>query len=233
MTTPAPPIIPPSPVTSTQTSVAPTIPTQPVPGAPVPVTAGVPLNFDVAAWQLEQKNKKETQKARSKASQAAIDIRKLYWPEVGDEDLWLLGDRKRGGFAQVPRTLSLVMNIINDITKRKYGKSVPAGKTYLVLWLHHFSEGLVKIHSEADAAYEAGYDGQRNITTFRSHMKILQEIGFVDFRDGPKGPMQYVLMRSPYKVLKQLHADKLVSTKQYAALIERVNDIGSRDELED
>lgn len=205
---------------------------------PVLPTTLLPTPFDATA-HLEAKNQKQTAKAHSKAKQSAIDIRKLYWPEVTDEELWLLGDRKRGGFAQVPRPLSLVMNIINDITKRKYGKSVPAGKTYLVLWLHHFSEGLVKIQSEADAAYEAGYDGQRNITTFRAHMKILQEIGFIDFRKGPKGPMQYVLMRSPYKVLKKLHSEKdehgmqLVSDEQYAALLERVNDIGSRDELED
>jgi hypothetical protein len=182
---------------------------------------------------LPDKNKKETAKAHSKAKQTAIDIRKVHWPEVKDEDLWLLGERKRGGFAQVPRTLSIVMNIINDITKRKWGKSVPVGKTYFVLWLHHFDEGLVRINSEADAAYEAGYDGQRNISTFRSHMKMLQDIGFIDFRKGPRGPMQFVLMRSPYKVLKQLHTEGLVPPEQYAALVERLIDIGSRSELED
>lgn len=64
-------------------------------------------------------------------------------------------------------------------------------------------------------------------------MKILQEVGFIDFRGGPRGPMHYVLMYSPYKVLKKLHADGLVSAKQYAALTGRVNDIGSRSELED
>jgi hypothetical protein len=235
---------------SDQTAAAPATPaptSAPLPIGPAPAapTTALPFPFvatpPVTAASLEAKNKKETAKGHSKAKQAAIDIRKLYWPEVKDEDLWLLDkdSKKRGGFAQVPRTLSLVMNIINDITKRKYGKSVPAGKTYLVLWLHHFSEGLVKIQSEPDAAYEAGYDGQRNVSTFRAHMKILQEVGFIDFRRGPKGPMQYVLMRSPYKVVKKLHDEKdehgvqLVSDEQYAALIERVNDIGSRDELED
>jgi hypothetical protein len=229
------PFVPPPTVEPTAAATA--FPFSQVPQVPAPPVPTVGLTLEAAmaaaAASLETKNKKETLKAHSKAKQAAIDIRKVHWPEVQDEDLWLLGDRKRGGFAQVPRTLSLVMNIINDITKRKYGKSVPAGKTYLVLWLHHFSEGLVKIASEADAAYEAGYDGQRNITTFRAHMKILQEIGFIDFRSGPRGPMHYVLMYSPYKVLKKLHVDKLVSAKQYAALTERVNDIGSRSELED
>ena len=236
--------VPPAPtpvVPAVLASVSPPLATAPTPVAP---TTMLPVPFDAAALAaaaLEQKNKKQTAKVNSKAKQASIDIRKLHWPEVKDEDLWLLdaATKKRGGFSRVPRTLGLMINIVNNITKRMYGKSVPAGKTYLVLWMHHFSEGLVKIHSEADAAYEAGYDGQRNITTFRTHMKILQEIGFIDFRKGPKGPMQYVLMRSPYKVLKKLHAEKdkhgmqLVSNEEYAAVIERVNDIGSRDELED
>lgn len=174
---------------------------------------------------------KQQSNKHQKAKQTAIEIRKLHWPEVKDDDLWLLSDRKRGGFAQVPRPLSLVMNIINDITKRKYAKAVPAGKTFLVLWLHHYGEGLVKIDSEADAAYEAGYGGERNISTFRAHMKILQEIGFIDFRAGTKGPMQYVLMRNPYAVVKRLHGEKLVSDQQFAALIERTNAIGSGDEL--
>lgn len=208
----------------------------PVPAAPgtaAPSTPGV----DLSAVFLDSRNVKQASDRHAKAKQSAIDIRKLYWPHVKDEDLWLLTDRKRGGFAQVPRTLSIVMNIINDITKRKYSKAMPAGRTYLVLWLHHFGEGLVKIASEAEAAYEAGYGGQRNVATFRSHMKILQEIGFVDYRKGPKGPMHYVLMRSPYGVVKKLHSEvdelgeKWVSDEHFAALVERVNDIGSRDEL--
>jgi hypothetical protein len=255
MTTTDPtPVVPPAP-----TSAAPTVPLPPTANVPPAVSNPLPtatapyvppvsiIPFDAAAFaatqaaHVEQKNKKQTAKANSKAKQASIDIRKLHWPEVKDEDLWLLdaATKKRGGFSQVPRTLALMLNIINNIAKRMYGKSIPAGKTYLVLWMYHFSEGLVKIHSEAVAAYEAGYDGQRNVTTFRAHMKLLQEIGFIDYRKGPKGPMQYVLMRSPYKVLKKLHGEKdkngmqLVSDEEFAAVIERVNDIGSRDELED
>ncbi len=237
--------VPPPPLTVPPSVSAP-LPTVALPGVPfvAPPPGSTTLNFDAAAFaaaQLEQKNKKQAAKANSKAKQASIDIRKLHWPEVKDEDLWLLdaATKKRGGFSQVPRPLPLIINIINNIAKRMHGKSIPAGKTYLVLWMHHFSEGLVKIHSEADAAYEAGYDGQRNITTFRAHMKLLQEIGFIDYRKGPKGPMQYVLMRSPYKVLKKLHGErdakgmKLVADEEFAAVIERVNDIGSRDELED
>ncbi len=180
-----------------------------------------------------QLNGKQHAKRVSKAQQTAIEIRNLHWPEVKAEDLWLLGDRKRGGFAQVPRTLSMMMNVINDITKRKTGKAVPAGKTYLVLWLHVFDEALVRIDSEADAAFEAGYEGERNVTTFRNHMNMLKELGFIDFRRGTKGPMQYVLMLNPYKVVKQLYAAGLIPNTQYAALLERASAIGSSQELKE
>ncbi|MBO7837761.1 hypothetical protein [Burkholderia pseudomallei] len=176
---------------------------------------------------------KQHAKRISKAQQTAIEIRNLHWPDVKAEDLWLLGDRKRGGFAQVPRPLAMMMNVINDITKRKTGKAIPAGKTYLVLWLHVFDEALVRIDSEADAAFEAGYEGERNVSTFRNHMKMLKELGFIDFRKGTKGPMQYVLLLNPYKVVKKLHTAGLVPDTQYAALLERASAIGSSQELKE
>lgn len=203
-----------------------------------PATPAVPDAAAILATKVEAPNVKQAQKKGEKAKQTNIDLRKVHWGDVKDDDIWLLNnERKRSGFAQVPRPLSLVINIINDIAKKKYGKAVPAGKTYFVLWLHHYGEGLVRIASEAEAAYEAGYGGQRNVSTFRLHMEILKEIGFIDFRKGVKGPMHYVLLLNPYAVVKRLHEQKdefgvkLVSDEQYAALVERVNDIGSRSEL--
>lgn len=208
-----------------------TVPPAPLVGA-APST-GPATTSTLAALFASQVNTKQHAKRVSKAQQAAVEIRNLHWPDVKPEDLWLLGDRKRGGFAQVPRTLSMMMNVINDITKRKTGKAVPAGKTYLVLWLHVFDEALVRIDSEADAAFEAGYEGERNVTTFRNHMNMLKELGFIDFRRGTKGPMQYVLLLNPYKVVKQLHAAGLIPNTQYAALIERTSAIGSSKELKE
>ena len=178
-------------------------------------------------------NSKQHVKRMSKQQQLIIEIRNIHWPDVKAEDLWLLDDGKRGGFAQVPRTLSTMMTIINDIIKRRDGKAMPAGKTYLVLWLHVFGAGMVRIDSEEDAAFEAGYGGERNVSTFRTHMKMLRELGFIDFREGPKGPMQYVLMLNPYKVMKRLQIAGLVPLKQYVALLERASVIGSGKELKD
>lgn len=176
-------------------------------------------------------NQKRHAQRMSKVRVANLAIRETYWPGIKAEELWLLEDGKRGGFAQVPRTLSIMMNLINDITKRREGKAVPAGKTYLVLWLKVFDDGFLRIDDEKDAAFDAGYEGERNVTTFRAHMRILQELGFIDFRAGHKNPTQYVLMRNPYKVVKRLFEAKLVPEKHYTALIERLSAIGSAKEL--
>jgi hypothetical protein len=226
-----PPAVPPAP------------PQSPVQAAVAAVVPPAPLSSTGAALlssTIEAPNVKQAQKKAEKAKQTNIDLRKVHWADVKDEDIWLLSnEHKRFGFAQVPRTLSLVINIINDIAKKKYGKAIPAGKTYFALWLHHYGEGLVRIASEAQIAYEAGYGGQRNVSTFRQHMEVLKQIGFIDFRKGVKGPMHYVLLLNPYNVMKRLRdqkdetGEKLLSDEQYAALVERVNDIGSRSELEE
>ncbi len=84
-------------------------------------------------------NQKQLQKKASKAKEAAIAMRQHLWPDVTDAHLWLLDEKTRKGFAQIPRILPLLMNIISDVSKRVSGKSVPAGRTYLVLWCRVFS----------------------------------------------------------------------------------------------
>ena len=189
---------------------------------PAPVIAGVTTMTE-----------KQTMKRMNNVREMNLEIRKTYWPDIKPEDLWLLEDKKRGGFAQVPRTLSIIMNLINDIIKRREGKAVPAGKTYLVLWLNVFSDGFLRIDDERDAAFAAGYEGERNVTTFRAHMRILQELGFIDFKEGHKNPSQYVLMLNPYKVVKRLFEDKQIPEKHYTALLERASAIGSAKELKE
>lgn len=69
------------------------------------------------------------------------------------------------------------MNLINDLSKSVAGgKSIPAGRAYLVLWCRVWDEAMVKIDSEAVAAAEAGYIGERNVTYTALYQRAL-EIG--------------------------------------------------------
>jgi len=201
-----------------------------------PVAAKVTLDSIEAATVADAGGKavkggtKGTRKKHN-AEQTTRELRLLHWPDVKDDRLWLL-DGERGGFAQVPRTLSLFSEvIIKYAVKKKTGVSSAAGTTFNVLWLHTRGQGIARIENESDAALEAGYGGERGITTFRKHMRVLKGLGFVDFVEESRGRVKWVLLFNPYHVLKDLYATGLVEKTHYAAMLERLSAIGSSDEM--
>lgn len=172
---------------------------------------------------------KHSNKTRlSKAQKASLKIRMQLWPHIKNEDLWLRTERD--GFTTIPRTMPLFMDIIADASKRVTGgKSVPAGKTYLVLWCRVFDEGMVKIEIEAAAAKEAGYTGERNVSTWREHLRVLKDLGFIDYKEGLAGPCQFVLLLNPYHTVKALHNKGWVQDGAYNTLFQRTQEIGATD----
>lgn len=174
-------------------------------------------------------SKKATQTRLSKAQKAALAMRKQLWPDITDEHLWLRSDRD--GFTTIPRTMPLFMELIADASKQVTAgsKSVPAGKAFLVLWCRVFDEGLVKIEIEAAAAREAGYIGERNVTTWREHLRVLKELGFIDYKPGLAGPCQFVLLLNPYHTAKKLLKKGWVQEDAYTTLFQRAQEIGASD----
>jgi hypothetical protein len=173
-------------------------------------------------------NQTQARKRLSKAQKSTLAMRKQLWPTITNEMLWLRHDRD--GFTTIPRTMPLFMELINDVSKQvSGGKSVPAGKSYLVLWCRVFDEGVVKIESEATAAMEAGYTGERNVTTWREHLRVLKALEFIDYAEGPAGPCQYVLLMNPYHAMLKLKAKGWVQQLTYTALFQRASDIGATD----
>jgi len=71
--------------------------------------------------------------------------------------------------------------------------------------------------------------GDRNVTTWREHLSVLKDLGFIDFKDGPAGPYQYILIFNPYQVVKKLHAKGWVQQAEYTTLFQRAIDIGAPD----
>ena len=97
----------------------------------------------------------------------------------------------------------------------------------------YFGEGIVKIDNEMVAASEAGYVGERAISTWREHMRTLKALGFVDYREGPAGPMQFVLLLNPYHVAKNLRGKGWVDERDYTSLLHRAMEIGAAPDLAD
>ncbi len=178
---------------------------------------------------LDVLNVKQQIKRRSKAQESTLKMRAHLWPELDEKKLW--HRLNNDGFTTMPRTMPLLISLINDLSKSVTGgKSVPAGKAYLVLWCRVFDEAMVKVTDEAVAAAEAGYTGERNVTTWREHMHVLKNLGFIDYKEGSAGPCQYVLLFNPYPVIKA-RKDK-IQPPTYTALYQRALDIGAADDFD-
>jgi hypothetical protein len=175
-------------------------------------------------------NEKQGKKKASKAKHSSLKMRAHLWPEIQNNALWLREDVTRKGFTTMPRTMPIFVNLIQDVSKQvSDGKSIPAGKSYLVLWCRVFDEGFLKIDQEATAALEAGYAGERNVTTWREHLRVLKELGFIDYKPGPAGPCQYVLLLNPYRAVKALRQKGWLQEETYTALLQRTLEIGAID----
>lgn len=171
----------------------------------------------------EQEDKKK--RRVTAAEKKRRGIRDIIWPGLDEKRLWL----RQGsvGFITIPRTLPLIVEIINCMTK-----GAPAGAAYFELWCRSFDECYVDMDDEEGMAFSTGFTGQRAVTTWRGRIRALQELGFIDVKT--KGGHSYALIFSPYQVIYQHHQAKTpgLTDDHYAALEIRVENIGASDLLQ-
>lgn len=157
---------------------------------------------------------------RSKAQEKAKALRDSVWPDLDEQMLW---NRKSvSGFTTIPRTMPLVMNIIDTLSKNK-----PAGRAYFVLWCRTFDHSLLVIDNPRTMANEAGFSGERAESTWKDRMRLLVELGFIDAKEGPAGLYQYVLLFNPHKVVWNLR-DR-IQEHTFRQLQTRAIEIGAKD----
>lgn len=124
-------------------------------------------------------------------------MRKRLWPDVAEAELWL--SNRRTGFSQVPRGLSLVNRIIDRLSVGK-----PLSNVYFALWCNLFDNAVVRIDNATTSSFEAGFSGPRAVTTWKSRMRILADLGLIKIAPGPSGEFGAVLMLDPYKAIANL-----------------------------
>jgi hypothetical protein len=162
-------------------------------------------------------------KPRRKIAQRQLDLRKRLWPDVTDGHLWRR--LHHHGFTTIPRSMPLILSIIDDLARS------PVGMAYLELWGRAFDEGFVTLSKPREIAFHAGFDGQRGERTWRVKMRALADLGFIETQSGPSGEMSYALILNPYLVIRRLHQQKCSGLREdkYNALIERAGEIGAED----
>lgn len=149
-------------------------------------------------------------------------VQEVIWPGLDQSRLWLRLDST--GFITIPRTLPLVVEIINCMTK-----GAPAGPAYLELWCRSHDECFADLNDEEAMAFSAGFTGQRAVHTWRGRIQALHKLGFIDLQN--RAGKTYALIWNPYLVIENHHRQKTpgLTEDHYAALAVRVAEIGARD----
>lgn len=156
---------------------------------------------------------------KSKMRSKALTYRQTFWSDVQDEDLW---DRQvQDGWVTTPRTMPIIMNIIDALTK-----GASAGYTFFCLWSRSIDERIVEIQNATDLAAESGFSGERAVYTWRKRMQSLVDLGFIKAQKGTHD-YQIILLLNPHKVIKNKRGE--VQENLYAQLLSRGLEIGAKD----
>lgn len=167
--------------------------------------------------------KKSERTGQKKLSERREELLLSLWGEDELEKLNIWNRNKHNGFTTIPRTLTYINRILDALS----GTGTPVSQTYLALWCRVFDEGLVEIKDKDSFAYEAGFTGQRAVTTWTSRMRLLRDLGFIEAKKGASGEFQYVLILNPLSVIKKIYETK-DKDERYHALAGRMVEVGAK-----
>lgn len=159
---------------------------------------------------------------KKKQEEKRLALRKEIWgDELEELDLW---DKKtHKGFASVPRTLPQLARIMD----RFAGKGTPVSGAYIALLCNVFDSSFLEIRDQKRLAFEAGFTGERAITTWVNRMKKLTDLGFINPKGGINGDFSYVLIMNPFMAVQSLYKDT-PKDELYNALVSRMSDVGTK-----
>ena len=148
-------------------------------------------------------------------------LRNQLWPDVPEAVLW---HRKRNqGFATIPRTLPLIMRVMDSLTTGK-----PVSQVYLELWSRLSDEAFVRLDKPQDMAFASGFTGPRSVQMWAERIDKLAELGFVLLAPGPNGNRSFALVLNPYLVIKDILRSQ-IGPSYYNTLLSRAHEIGATD----
>lgn len=153
-----------------------------------------------------------------------LALRDQLWPE---QQYFLWNRRENKGFATIPKTLPLILNIMDDMTK-----GAPISSTYLALWCATWDNSYVPITKPTEMSIIAGFGGQRGEHTWAGRMKKLQELHFISIKPGKSGPMSHVVIWNPHTIIRYHHdvaKTPGLTEASFTGLLERAMEIGADD----
>ena len=135
-------------------------------------------------------------KVKKSAAQRRLELRDSIWPGA-DQLVWTR--HKDDGYSTVPRTLPLIMTLMNLLEG-----AADASRVYGELWSRVSDEGFIELADDADHAYASGYVSPRGVRTWGERMQLLVKLGFIQVK--PRGSRRYgyVLLIHPHDVVETL-----------------------------
>lgn len=162
-----------------------------------------------------------SKKTRAKIDRRTKRLRDSLWPDAATR-IWEY--KTSDGWLNIPRSMPVVMRILDSLTKGQ-----PVSSTYLELWCRTYNDGFVTASRPREMAFFSGFDGERAQRTWLSRIRKLHDLGFIDVKEGPSGPVSYILINNPYTPLKELRDCGIISDRFWNALIARMIEIGAED----
>lgn len=159
-------------------------------------------------------------KVRKRAAERRLELRDSLWPGA-DKIVW--SRHTDDGYTTVPRTLPLIMTLINLLEG-----SVDASRVYAELWSRVYDEGFIEMGDEAEHAYASGYVTPRAARTWGERVQVLADLGFIKVK--PKGNWKYgyVLLVHPHDVVETLIKAGKVPEAWRTLYLQRLTQIGAR-----
>jgi len=131
-------------------------------------------------------------------------LREQVWPGSSTE-VWNRKTEK--GFTTIPRTLGLIMTLIEELVERKKGHDV--SRVYFELWCRSFDEGFIDNLDEEASASPLGSPLSVVSILARTH-RYTRRAWFRSNRTEGNKAQGYVLLEDPHKVIKALQAQNRI-----------------------
>lgn len=158
----------------------------------------------------------------AKMTAQRLALRSQLWPTVTESQVW--NRKKEAGFVTIPRTLPLIMQIQDSLTK-----NTPVSGTYLDLWCRTFDEGFVRLDKPHEQALASGFTTARGPGIWATRLDLLEKLGFIALAPGAQGPRSFALIFNPYLVIRNKRAD--IDARLYNALMAQAMAIGAQGEV--